>query len=86
MTEHTENQKNKGLTVEGFWRRLKDQTEKKDGGPERLGSGELAAPMTSGDVAVSMGSSVTSTTVESRHHPELHDDWIARFDDWLDTL
>lgn len=86
MTERAENHKTKGLTVEGFWRRLKDQTETKDGGPERVGSGDLGAPMTSGDLAASTGSSLTAASVESHHHSERHDDWIARFDDWLDKL
>ena len=71
MTKHDVNHKPKGLTVEGFWRQLKDKTTKDDGGPNAIESPELSElNMNSSDLP--------------KPNDDSNDDWEARFNAWLD--
>ncbi len=74
MNTHKETRKPKGLSVEGFWRQLKDRSANTDNGMSYAEPHDLSDP-------------ISQTHMKPQNAPKrTDDDWLIRFDKWLDRL
>lgn len=104
MNEDAGNHKAKGISVEGFWRRLKDKTEKKSGetecpretdyhrgtddprGTNDRDSRDLSEPQLSELHTQAHTDSRDVSAANAGKESYRDEDWVARFDEWLDRL
>ena len=74
MNTRKETYKPKGLSVEGFWRQIKDRTANTDNRMGYADSHDLSEP-------------ISQTNMKSQDALKKNDDdWLTRFDEWLDKL
>lgn len=69
MHNPSDTHKPKGISVDGFWRQLKDKTENKDSRANAKKACDLP-----------------EANIEFGKFPAQQDDWVSRFDNWLDRL
>lgn len=77
MNEPSKTRTAKGLSVEGFWRELKDKTASTDSAPNAIEANEASAE----DI-----SALPDDAIKYRESLEPIDSWESRLDDWLDRL
>ena len=76
MNEPSKTRTAKGLSVEGFWQELKDNTASTYSAPSTVDANETSA----------VNAHALHDEAEYHETSEPRDSWESRLDDWLDSL